>query len=109
MYTLQIFRFLFLILFSNFLIVNEKDRPLDPLKHIWNNPEELDSARRFACIHIIRSMRLQRAAELLDKKSGTISDISYSLGFGDPAAFARAFKRQFGMPPSSYQKRETSP
>lgn len=51
---------------------------------------------------LIRSMRLQRAADLLSQKAGTISDISYELGFSDPTHFARAFKKQFGMSPSAY-------
>ncbi|MEM7368933.1 MAG: tetratricopeptide repeat protein [Bacteroidota bacterium] len=51
---------------------------------------------------LIRSMRLQRAADLLNQQSGTISDISYELGFSDPTHFARAFKKQFGRSPSAY-------
>ncbi len=51
---------------------------------------------------MIRTFRLQRAAELLEKTSGTVSEISYKVGFSDNAYFSRAFKKQFGCSPSEY-------
>jgi len=51
---------------------------------------------------LIRSLRLQRAADLLAQKSGTISEICYKVGFNDNAYFSRAFKKQFGYSPSEY-------
>ena len=53
---------------------------------------------------LIRSLRLQRAADLLAKKSGTVAEICYAVGFGEQANFSRAFKKQFGCSPSEYQK-----
>ncbi len=53
---------------------------------------------------LIRSMRLQRAADLLAQKSGTVAEICYAVGFGEQANFSRAFKKQFGCSPSAYQK-----
>jgi two-component system, sensor histidine kinase ChiS len=55
---------------------------------------------------LIRSLRLQRAADLLRQNSGTISDICFSLGFNDQAYFSRAFKKQFGCSPSKYKSME---
>lgn len=55
--------------------------------------------------HLIRSLRLQRAADLLAKKSGTVAEICYAVGFGDQANFTRSFKKQFGYSPLEYQKR----
>jgi signal transduction histidine kinase/ligand-binding sensor domain-containing protein/DNA-binding response OmpR family regulator len=52
---------------------------------------------------MIRSFRLQRAADLLKQKAGTVSEISYQVGFNDNAYFSRAFKKQFGVSPSEYQ------
>ncbi len=54
---------------------------------------------------LIRSMRLQRAAELLRQNAGTVAEISYKLGFTDQAYFSRAFKKKFGCTPSEYRKR----
>ncbi len=53
---------------------------------------------------LIRSLRLQRAADLLKQKAGTISEICYQLDFNDPAYFSRAFKKQFGCSPSDFIK-----
>ncbi|VAX20240.1 diguanylate cyclase/phosphodiesterase (GGDEF & EAL domains) with PAS/PAC sensor(s) [hydrothermal vent metagenome] len=52
---------------------------------------------------LIRSMRLQRAADLLKKESGTIAEICYQVGFNDQTSFTRAFKKQFGESPSKYK------
>jgi signal transduction histidine kinase/ligand-binding sensor domain-containing protein/CheY-like chemotaxis protein len=53
---------------------------------------------------LIRSLRLQRAADLLKQKAGTVSEICYQLDFNDPAYFSRAFKKQFGCSPSDFIK-----
>ncbi len=54
--------------------------------------------------HMLRCMRLQRAADLLVNKSGTIAEICYEVGFSDQANFTRAFKKQFNCSPSQYLK-----
>ena len=51
---------------------------------------------------LIRSFRLQRAADLLVQKAGSVSEICYKVGFNDNAYFSRAFKKQFGCSPSEY-------
>ncbi|MBE0661435.1 MAG: response regulator [Bacteroidales bacterium] len=51
---------------------------------------------------LIRSLRLQRAADLLAQKAGSVSEICYKVGFNDNAYFSRAFKKQFGCSPSEY-------
>lgn len=53
---------------------------------------------------LIRSLRLQRAADLLKQNSASVSEICYNLGFNDHAYFSRAFKKQFGCSPSAYKK-----
>ncbi len=52
---------------------------------------------------LIRSMRLQRAADLLKNNSGTIAEICYQVGFNDQTSFTRAFKKQFGESPSKFK------
>ncbi len=54
---------------------------------------------------LIRSLRLQRAADLLKQNSASVSEICYNLGFNDHAYFSRAFKKQFGCSPSAYKNR----
>jgi len=53
---------------------------------------------------LMRSLRLQRAADLLKKNAGSIAEICYQLDFNDPAYFSRAFKKQFGCSPSAFIK-----
>ncbi|KAA3619991.1 MAG: hybrid sensor histidine kinase/response regulator [Calditrichaeota bacterium] len=48
----------------------------------------------------IRSVRLQRAKNLLEQKSGTVSEICFQTGFGSLSYFSKAFKDQFGQLPS---------
>jgi signal transduction histidine kinase/DNA-binding response OmpR family regulator/sugar lactone lactonase YvrE len=50
----------------------------------------------------IQSIRLQRAADLLRQKAGTVAEISYQVGFTDQAYFARAFRKQFGCSPTEF-------
>lgn len=52
----------------------------------------------------IRSVRLQRAKELILSTDQTISEISYDVGFNDPSWFSRAFKEEFGFAPSDMAK-----
>jgi signal transduction histidine kinase/DNA-binding response OmpR family regulator len=50
----------------------------------------------------IRTIRLQRAAQLLEKSQYTISEVAYQVGFNDPKNFSRHFKEQYHMLPSAY-------
>jgi DNA-binding response OmpR family regulator len=52
---------------------------------------------------LIRSFRLQRAADLLKQNAGSVAEICYKVGFNDQAYFSRAFKKQFGVSPSEYK------
>ena len=52
----------------------------------------------------IRSIRLQKAKELIETTNKTISEIAYEVGFNDPSWFSRAFKDEFGISPSSIHK-----
>jgi AraC-like DNA-binding protein len=52
---------------------------------------------------LIRSFRLQRAADLLKQNAATVAEICYKVGFNDQAYFSRAFKKQFGISPSEFK------
>jgi DNA-binding response OmpR family regulator len=52
----------------------------------------------------IRIVRLKRAAQLLEKKSATVTEIAYEVGFNNPAYFAECFRKEFGRSPSQYAR-----
>ncbi|MEZ5082589.1 MAG: ATP-binding protein [Bacteroidales bacterium] len=51
----------------------------------------------------IRTMRLNYAIELLQKKTGTISEIAYDVGFNSPTYFSQLFREKYGMSPTEFQ------
>jgi signal transduction histidine kinase/DNA-binding response OmpR family regulator len=53
---------------------------------------------------LIRSIRLKRAAQLLQASGQTVSEIAFQVGFSDPNYFIRAFKKEFGCSPGEYGK-----
>ncbi|HTN22239.1 MAG TPA: two-component regulator propeller domain-containing protein [Pelobium sp.] len=53
-------------------------------------------------VEFIRSIKLERAAILLDKSDMNISQVSYAVGFATPNYFARSFKAKFNLLPSEY-------
>ena len=55
-------------------------------------------------VELIRRIRLNRAAELIENKFGNISEIALEVGFSNPAYFADCFKKQYGVTPSQYQR-----
>jgi AraC-like DNA-binding protein len=48
----------------------------------------------------LRTVRLAKAKQMIEQKKGTISEISYWVGFSSPAYFSRCFKEEFGHAPS---------
>ncbi len=51
---------------------------------------------------VIRDIRLQRGAELLEQRVGSISEIAYTVGFKGVAHFSTSFRNKYGVPPSAY-------
>ncbi|GGA82025.1 hybrid sensor histidine kinase/response regulator transcription factor [Puia dinghuensis] len=58
-------------------------------------------------VEYIRSFKLAKAAQLLEKSDLSIAEIAYQTGFSSPNYFARTFKVKFNIQPSEYiaQKR----
>ncbi|MCO6487986.1 MAG: response regulator [Phaeodactylibacter sp.] len=52
----------------------------------------------------IRSIRLDKARELLHSTDLNVSEIAYEVGYNDPNYFSRSFQQEFGVPPSSLRK-----
>ena len=53
-------------------------------------------------LEFIRSIRLKRAAQLLEKSGMSIAEIAYEVGFNNPKIFTKFFKEEFQVPPSQY-------
>jgi AraC-like DNA-binding protein len=48
----------------------------------------------------ITSIRLKKAAQLLQSSNKNISEVAYEIGFNDPKYFSRIFRKYFGTTPS---------
>lgn len=53
-------------------------------------------------IEYIRSVKLDRALELLEKSDLNVAQIAYMTGFGTPSYFSRLFKSRYHQLPSEY-------
>jgi signal transduction histidine kinase/DNA-binding response OmpR family regulator len=58
---------------------------------------------------MIRSFRLRRAADLIEKDAGTLSEIAYRVGFSSQAYFTRCFVEEFQCTPSEHRKKTSTP
>lgn len=57
----------------------------------------------------IRTLRLNRAAELLEAGKQGIAEIAYAVGFRDPLYFSKLFKLHTGRSPKQYQSKKAQP
>ncbi|QHT67376.1 response regulator [Rhodocytophaga rosea] len=53
----------------------------------------------------IRTIRLKRAASLLEQGYGSVSEVMYAVGFNSVSYFASNFKQRYGVNPSQYPPR----
>lgn len=53
--------------------------------------------------------RLQLAARLLQTTAKSVLEVALDVGYASEAAFSRAFKREFGLPPGAYRRQIVTP
>ena len=53
----------------------------------------------------LTAVRMERAAELLARRSVTVREVAHRVGYRQPAQFAKAFRRHHGVAPSDYRAR----
>lgn len=53
-------------------------------------------------VEFIRNIRLQRAAQFLEKSQLTVSEVAYKVGFNNRKYFSKYFRNEFNMLPSAY-------
>ena len=55
-------------------------------------------------VEFIRQIRLRKAAQLLEQKKFTVSEVMYMVGFNSPGYFSKCFTAQFGTTPRSFER-----
>jgi AraC-like DNA-binding protein len=88
------------------------------MRHRWTSEELAETvgmsrsafADRFTRVlgdppmRYLAKLRLQGAARTLSESDHSIARIAFDVGYESEAAFNRAFKREFGAPPSTWRK-----
>lgn len=55
---------------------------------------------------LLQELRLRKSLVRIQRKSETIAEIAYDMGFNSPTYFTRAFKKRFGLLPTSFAKQQ---
>jgi transcriptional regulator GlxA family with amidase domain len=77
----------------------------------WSGLAPRTFKRRFTAatghtpIAYVQRIRVERAKRLLETSDEPIEEISWSVGYEDPASFRRLFKRLTGLTPGAYRQR----
>jgi signal transduction histidine kinase/ligand-binding sensor domain-containing protein/DNA-binding response OmpR family regulator len=53
-------------------------------------------------VDCIRTIRLKKAVQLLEKSKLSIASVAYEVGFNNPTYFSKVFKEEYGTLPSEY-------
>lgn len=61
-----------------------------------------------APMHYLMRLRMSLAARALAESHKSLATIAGEVGYDSPAAFQRAFKRDFDMPPAAWRRKATS-
>lgn len=64
--------------------------------------KKINSLTGTSAAELIKKLRLNKAAELIESNTGNISEIALEVGFNNPSHFAECFHKQFGVAPSQY-------
>jgi AraC-like DNA-binding protein len=62
------------------------------------------SADGFVYKDLLEEVRMECCQRYLERDGASVSDLGYLLGYSDPSAFIKAFKRWYGIAPLKYMK-----
>lgn len=62
-------------------------------------------ATGYAPIAYVQNLRVEEAKRLLEQSPTPVDDVSWQVGYEDPAFFRRLFKRVTGITPSAYRRK----
>ena len=65
---------------------------------------KIKSLTKLSTVEYIRSIKMKKAALLLQNGNFTVSETMYMVGFTNSSYFSRAFTSQFGMTPREYRQ-----
>lgn len=66
---------------------------------------KIKALTKLTAVEFIRSIRLKRAASLLQENKLNINEVSFRVGFEDVDYFRNCFRQQYGCSPSDYSKK----
>jgi AraC-like DNA-binding protein len=69
---------------------------------------KLKSLTNLSSAEFIRSIRIKRAAQLLQDNNKTISEVAYEVGFNDLKNFRQIFQKHYQCSPSEFRKNNSS-
>lgn len=64
---------------------------------------KLKALTNMSIMEFVRTIKLKKAAELLQQTEYKVEDVAFQSGFNDISYFNKCFKKQFGVTPSEYQ------
>ena len=64
--------------------------------------KKVQALTNFSVADLIKYMRLQKAASLLQTTAFPVAEVAYQVGFNDRKHFSREFKKQYNVSPSVY-------
>lgn len=66
---------------------------------------KLKSLTKLSSAEFIRSIRIKRAAQLLEDKNKTVSEVAYEVGFNDMKNFRQVFHKHFNCSPTEFRNK----
>jgi len=65
--------------------------------------KKLKSLTGLAPVDLVKEIRLNKAARLIETTDDSITEIAYSVGFRDSGYFGKCFRKKYGMTPKEYR------